>query len=375
MNAVPDRAEPSRCWALAIESQARFHLKARGRRRTDDEMDWEAFESSPSGRWITWRKRLKRALLAFGARVGEPTDLPWFRANSVRLWETREMLADPLSRQQFDAALLLRITDHRRYYFPRVEFRDLLVTEREDDFEATGLPRDYLGVPLRRFSLRRGDGEGESFNLVATKPQLASLNSFRQYLLPAEDGLGGGPAPGDVVLDCGACIGDFTVLFAAWVGRSGQVHAFDPVPVHIRFCAHQAELNPALSGSIHLNQKAVGSTTRSARRSMADANRITPGNASTEGFDAVSIDDYVTEAGIRVDFIKMDIEGAESEAIMGAADTIRRFRPKLAISIYHRPEDLWEIPRQLAALVPDYRFRFGHHSPVQWESVLYAFPA
>ncbi len=81
----------------------------------------------------------------------------------------------------------------------------------------------------------------------------------------------------------------------------------------------------------------------------------------------------VRERGIpRVSFIKMDIEGAEMAAIEGAAGTIRRFRPRLAISVYHRFTDLTEIPAALHALVPEYEFTLGHYSMHLEETVLYA---
>ena len=68
----------------------------------------------------------------------------------------------------------------------------------------------------------------------------------------------------------------------------------------------------------------------------------------------------------------MDIEGAELAALSGAAKVIGRYKPTLAISGYHKPEDLWELPNKIRSLNPDYVLSFGHHSPVSWESVFYA---
>lgn len=71
-------------------------------------------------------------------------------------------------------------------------------------------------------------------------------------------------------------------------------------------------------------------------------------------------------------FIKMDIEGAELEALEGAKNTIVKSKPKLAICLYHKPDDLWKIPLYLKKLVPEYKFYIRHHSKVRWETVLYA---
>lgn len=71
-------------------------------------------------------------------------------------------------------------------------------------------------------------------------------------------------------------------------------------------------------------------------------------------------------------FIKMDIEGSELEALKGGAETIRRNRPKMAISIYHKPEDLLELPLYLKELVPEYKLYLRHYSMAYMECVLFA---
>ena len=58
----------------------------------------------------------------------------------------------------------------------------------------------------------------------------------------------------------------------------------------------------------------------------------------------------------------MDIEGAEMDALKGAEQTSREQRPGLAICVYHRPEDLWNIPLYLHEICPDYRFYLRHHA-------------
>ncbi len=71
--------------------------------------------------------------------------------------------------------------------------------------------------------------------------------------------------------------------------------------------------------------------------------------------------------------IKMDIEGAEAAALNGAKATIAKYRPALAISIYHRPEDLWTIPLQIHSFDLGYRFYIRTHGYNGFDTVLYAF--
>ena len=71
--------------------------------------------------------------------------------------------------------------------------------------------------------------------------------------------------------------------------------------------------------------------------------------------------------------IKMDIEGAEMAALMGAKKIIKELKPKLAICVYHKPEDLWDIPLYIKSLVPEYRFTLRNHAyKSTLEIVLYA---
>jgi FkbM family methyltransferase len=78
--------------------------------------------------------------------------------------------------------------------------------------------------------------------------------------------------------------------------------------------------------------------------------------------------------GEKVTFIKMDIEGAEMDALRGAKKTINNFKPKLAICIYHSTEDLWRIPLYIKKIVPDYKIYIRHHTNLLYETVCYAIP-
>ncbi|MBQ8172181.1 MAG: FkbM family methyltransferase [Oscillospiraceae bacterium] len=93
---------------------------------------------------------------------------------------------------------------------------------------------------------------------------------------------------------------------------------------------------------------------------------------SASSIDVVTLDSYIEDR--RVTYIKMDIEGAELEALKGCAETIRKQKPKLAISIYHKPEDMTEIPLFIKSLVPEYKFYIRHYSDSPAETILYALP-
>ena len=84
--------------------------------------------------------------------------------------------------------------------------------------------------------------------------------------------------------------------------------------------------------------------------------------------ELTTIDDFVREKNIpKVDFIKMDIEGAELDALKGAINTIKTFKPKLAICIYHKPEHFYEIPTFIKSIVPEYKiWLLNNESPIDF---------
>lgn len=88
--------------------------------------------------------------------------------------------------------------------------------------------------------------------------------------------------------------------------------------------------------------------------------------------DVVSIDDYFGD--MKFDFIKMDIEGAELNAIGGGISSIRNCRPIMAISLYHSVSDVVEIPLYLFEKLENYHFLIRHHSFIDSEIVLYCIP-
>ena len=86
----------------------------------------------------------------------------------------------------------------------------------------------------------------------------------------------------------------------------------------------------------------------------------------------VKLDDVLGNA--RVTFIKMDIEGAELNALRGAENIIRSQKPVLAICVYHRLRDIWEIPLYIKRLYPEYKIYFRHHSEYEYDTICYAIP-
>lgn len=215
------------------------------------------------------------------------------------------------------------------------------------------------GRPLRFYTI------GEEVYRCCEKPS---------YRCPTGSGVIG-PRPGDVVLDCGAAFGDISLQFAEAVGPDGLVLCFEPYHLFLRVYAANLALNPELCGRIRLVERGVWDRDEEVLSFIegGGGSCIDESGSATFKIRTLTLDTAVAQAGLsRVDFIKMDIEGAELRALKGAEGLLRRFRPRLAVCVYHYPQDFHEIPAWLDSLELGYRFHLNHHYVNEWETVLYA---
>lgn len=174
------------------------------------------------------------------------------------------------------------------------------------------------------------------------------------------------PEQSEVFVDCGCYNGDTTLKFINWCnGDYEKVIALEPDKTNYELC------KSALNDIRDVNLVNLGAWDKpdSLHFSMNAG-----GSAITETGDEIVHTDTIDHllGGGRATFIKMDIEGAEANAIMGARETICRYKPKLAICVYHRKDDLIRIPSLLQELVPEYHFYIRHHTNLVVETVLYA---
>lgn len=175
----------------------------------------------------------------------------------------------------------------------------------------------------------------------------------------------------DVVIDGGAYIGDTIKGFDENGVVVQAIHAFEPDPDNYRALSHYCQQT-----NLHVvsQQKGLWSSTCvlkfSTNQIVSYGRKIE--NTGGSSIETVSIDGYVNSNFITPTVIKLDIEGAELEALLGAEQTIRSLKPKLAISLYHIHTDLWRLPALLKLMNPDYQFYLGQHRTNWLETVLYA---
>lgn len=175
--------------------------------------------------------------------------------------------------------------------------------------------------------------------------------------------------PDEVYVDGGSFDGDTIRLFIDRVaGQFARVVAFEPDPrtfarLRANF-AYERRVEPINAG-LYRQRARLHFADDASRGALITAE-------GTHEIEAVSLDEVL--GGDRVTYVKMNIEGAEIAALEGARHAIARWAPKLAISAYHRPSDLWQIADVVREIRSDYRLYLRQHDGGVIETVLYALP-
>jgi FkbM family methyltransferase len=185
------------------------------------------------------------------------------------------------------------------------------------------------------------------------------------------------PREDEVFVDCGAYVGDTLIDFIQWDPAFSGVHAFEPDAAgYASLLATVGRLAPKTRERIQVHQCATGSE-HGDRLFAGDGagGRLvatTPAKDGLQEVETVRLDDVFE--GERVTFIKMDIEGAERDALIGATRLLRDQGPLLAISAYHLQDDLWELTKLIGSLAPEHRLYLRPHKYDSFDCVLYAVP-
>lgn len=183
---------------------------------------------------------------------------------------------------------------------------------------------------------------------------------------------------GTAFVDAGCFDCSDSLKFAAWCdGSYSKIYAFEPDIANFGTCKRIAEEQGLRNTEII--HAAVGKETGTARfvSQCGTASHLATDSLGTmpqETIETVQIAalDEMIDSAVRVGFIKMDIEGAEYDALLGAKSILLRDKPLLAICIYHKRGDMLAIMDLLHTLIPEYSFWIRHYSTVSTETVLYA---
>jgi FkbM family methyltransferase len=242
---------------------------------------------------------------------------------------------------------LLRIADDaQRFSVRQAEIARELKVVAED--ASLGLVQ--IKTPDRTFWLRQGAHDMKALDLLAyLRAEAEVMARVNPNYLKAND----------IVLDVGAHVGVFTA--AALRHGAAKVMMVEPDPLNIE-CLRRNFAAELASGRVILVPEGAWSSVGTFKLYTGLTNSgmntmVLPEDGA--GYVEVKtrpLDQMAAEAGLaRVDFIKMDIEGAEREALKGAAQILGRWKPRLMLDAYHRPDDPQVLPAVIRAGNPAYQ--------------------
>ena len=175
----------------------------------------------------------------------------------------------------------------------------------------------------------------------------------------------------ETFVDLGCYDGATSLNFVKWCQEAERVKviAFEPDSENIKKCKKNFEDNNIHYRLINKGAWKERTTLFFDKKEAMDSCISDTGESVIE---VTSLDDELLHE--KISFIKMDIEGAEKQALFGSKQVIKQNHPKLAISVYHRFDDIFEIPELILSFNPDYKLYLRHYCINPAETILYAIP-
>ncbi len=290
------------------------------------------------------------------------------------------VLSDKLSQDLLIKLVVFRVLGHRRYKLP-LSTPEYFSFPCEVEDVCLVSDKEFKTVNLRKkdVKLHKLDFSKIGHDIILYHRGTGARNMFvdKQYEYSIS-GVSIRPESGNYVIDAGACWGERAIYFSSLIGKKGKVFSFEITQEAREIFAENLRLNPRYAKNISLFDRALWNETGK----KLSFQSVGPGTSllnhvrkeATEEVMTETIDNFITSGCVeKVDYIKMDIEGAELKALKGAEETIRQFRPKLAISVYHnRGRDMIDVPLWINKLGLGYKFYLGHYTIHNEETVLYA---
>lgn len=280
-----------------------------------------------------------------------------------------ELFDDERSRHLFLLRILNNVYDSHLVRFPLFyskQYQNLdNIAQLADPSETVSLWRGFLS--FMRYSLHK---LGVDLTLWASIDGIFIQFILGQYryknIITIEDG--------DNVIDGGACYGDTALHFATQT--SGKIYSFEFIDENIDLFHKNLALNPKYKDRIVLVGRPLWEKSNEKLYALFNGPGTSISHECLEGsveLNSIAIDDFVKENNInKIDFIKLDVEGSEECALKGAVETIKKFKPKLAISGYHKKDDLLVLPKLIKEYSSEYSLYLDHYTINNTETVIYA---
>lgn len=307
---------------------------------------------------LTYKSKFERLQSFYGESMGKWSAIGtlFLALNNPRLFDkVRDILSDKESKEVFDWVLKFRIA----YSF--------LGEVAEEIYPPKVTKEEFVN---KKNSLKNIKGYFKLDNFIIDSDPTEILGSwiFEQYCLKEKVEV----TNGDFVIDGGSYKGETSFWFL--YKGAAKIFAFEPDPYNFKILCENISRNKVKERIIPI-QKILSNTNLSTTLFVTGSGGSSIYDKANFTCQSITIERFIKDENIeKVDFIKLDVEGSEIMVLEGATNTIKKFNPKLAISVYHRPDDLINIINFLYNLLPKAKFYLDHKSYNVCETILYVNP-
>ena len=313
---------------------------------------------------------LKRLVLRVLRKIsGKPSVLSRFDKDYSDFEETYQLMTNRSSKRLFAELILIKIIGENKMRLS--SFTKNYVESYESASEE--ILKSNKTLKVYKWILRKVTLNNPSVSMFTTPIVLALHKAKRLYSYHSDE-VSVGVQKGDIVIDAGVGWGDTTVYLASLAGQEsgGWSYAFDILEEGMNALKEQCKQNEELKNITPVLKALSDKDNESVNITSPSPGARVTNEETGSTLQTITIDTYFKEQGLKkVDFIKMDIEGAEVPALKGASETIKSFKPRLAISVYHKWDDLLVIPKLIHNLRHDYEFYLDCTTGFGGEVVLY----
>ncbi|MDX4069419.1 FkbM family methyltransferase [Aliarcobacter skirrowii] len=284
--------------------------------------------------------------------------------------KAKQLFDNNESKELFDILILFKSLGHRYIKLPRNtdNYQEFIKRVNSKPINATILEEKFR--PMAHKYINKYKLDDYNLELFTTDGFLINFLYNKQYSYRNDVEIK--VLENDVILDCGSCWGDNALYFAKQVGMGGQIVAFEFDDNNLEIFYKNLEINPDIK-NITIIKNALDNKEGRELNFISNDGGTHISDKGENPVKTTTIDKTVKDLNLeKVDFIKMDIEGFELQALEGAINTLKEFKPKLAISLYHKYKDFVEIPCWIKTNFPEYKIYLDHHTIHGEETVLYA---
>jgi FkbM family methyltransferase len=182
-------------------------------------------------------------------------------------------------------------------------------------------------------------------------------------------------ADNEAFVDGGAYVGDTIKDFIRRAGSFDKIHSFEPEnDNYIKLRNYVGNLTPEINNKINIYKLGLWDRPTMLTISGSTCGTYVSRSGSSESYAKLDALDNILGEDAPVSYIKLDVEGSERNALLGAYEIIRSRHPRLAVCVYHKLEDIYELPLLIHELNPGYKLYLRHHhlDSNAYETVCYA---